>query len=451
LRSIYKNFYKKTKKIYLKPKKKKLKMKESETKIFQYNLETELKKDFPPKEEKQQTITIEEKTASNSNNNKIINTKTNKDFLNNEAKTMRKLDNHEISESDISFFQVELLNKTDLETINNTNNLNILNLSNKIINRDSELSNENNISKLNYSEFIEKLGFTRKAYKVYLLANFLQFIWGMEACFIAINLERLATNSAVPLGTKSGLISLLYAMLGIGSALMGHLTKLLGRIKLIVISTIVYCLFIVLCSAPLIEGFYVIYAFRCIANIALGIFNISILNLLTEYLPIKKRSYVLMVNSGLYNFGNIFVILVNNIFLADMNKNFEITSWRVINLLCVIPGLISLVFSIFYVEESPLYLINNEHRDENNSQKAYKILKEMSVEKKAEFNESFFNAIKNNTRNMESFKLKSNYSELFHSKYIRLTICNILICTICYFNMIGISYVIKIRFFLFFI
>ncbi len=335
-------------------------------------------------------------------------------------------------------------NNTDTE-IKINNNIGILN--NNIITDKYDSSNNNEkdpdskITRLNYSEFIEKIGITKNAKLVFLLANFIQFIWGMEATFIAINVERLATSKLVPLSTKSILISVLYGMIGIGSALMGHLTKVFGRIKLIVITTIIYCLFVLLCSLPIIQDFYIIYAFRCIANIALGIFNISIINLLTEYLPIKNRSYILMVNSGLYNFGNIFLIIINNILLSDMNKNFDIYSWRRINLLCGLPGLISLIFSIFYVEESPLYLINNQEKNENNCKKAFKILKEMSKQKNVEFNDNIFNAIKNNTRNLESFKLKSNYSELFYSNYIRLTLCNILICTICYLNMIGISYV----------
>lgn len=302
--------------------------------------------------------------------------------------------------------------------------------------------NTTNTQNINsYSEMIEKLGITKKARLAYFLANFLQFIWGMEACFISINLERLANNSSVPIKTKAALISIIYSMLGIGSALMGILTKVLGRIRLIVFSTVVYALFVLLSSLPILDNFYAIFSFRCIANIALGIFNISILNLLTEYLPIQNRSYVLMVNSGLYNFGNIFMIITNNIFLSDINKNFNLTSWRIINLICAMPSLISLIFSIFYVEESPLYLINNEHKNHSNSSKAFKILKEMSEGKNVDFNEEVFNRIKFKAKSLEGFKLKSHYSELFHIDYLRLTICNIMLCTIFYFNMIGISYI----------
>jgi len=404
-------------------------MKEDQNKVFHYKLESSFNKDFTPIEQEVALHEIELKSNLEKNNiNQITNTQTininnlNEIIINKEPSKILHNFQMDISETD----QNNLTNNFNLEFLKKQNHNSI---------------NSSYSQKINYSQFIEKIGITKKANQVYFLANFLQFIWGMEACFIAINIERLASNRGLSINTKAVLISILYAMLGFGSALMGHLTKLIGRIKLIVFSSISYCIFVLLCSFPFLENFYVIFGFRCIANISLGIFNVSIINLLTEYLPIKRRSYVLMMNSGMYNVGNIFLIIVNNIFLADMNKNFDINSWRIINLLCVIPGLLSLILSIFYVEESPIYLINNQNNNEKNSEKAFKILKEMCDANKTDFNERIFKSIEENARSLESFKLKSTYSELFYSNYARLTICNIFICTICYMNMVGISYV----------
>jgi MFS family permease len=295
----------------------------------------------------------------------------------------------------------------------------------------------------NYSEFLNLIGITKKACIVFMLASFLQFIWGVEACFISINLEGYAKYKNIDPKEKSILISVLFSMMGIGSVLMGLLTKKLGRIKLITFTAIVYTISVSLCSFYLFDDFYYIFIIRCISNISIGIFNISILNLLCEYLPMKNRSFYLMLNSGMYNLGNFFLVMINFIFLKDINFNFDISQWRMINLVCIIPGIFSIFFSIFLVEESPLYLINILLKNQENSEKAYKILSEMASQSKnkVDFNKEIFKSLVDNAKGQKAFYLKSNYSELFNSDYRRLTLCNILICTFCYLNMVGISYI----------
>lgn len=284
-----------------------------------------------------------------------------------------------------------------------------------------------------YSYYMDQIGFTTKAWIIFTLASFLQFIWGQEACFISINMDFLGKAQGVDPKTKSICICFLFSMMGVGSALIGILTKQFARITTLYITIITHIISSLLCTGFIssLDFFYILF-FRCINNVAIGIFNIVILNLMSEFFPTQNRCLVLMINSGFYNLGNLYTILLNNA-LLNLDK-FNSLHWRIVNFITLIPGVISLVILAIWGTESPLYLLNK-----NRAQEGFKILQQMG---QREFTEEEKKDILDSISSKKNYKLKSDYRELFISEYIVLTISSLVICSICYLNMIGISYLI---------
>ena len=295
----------------------------------------------------------------------------------------------------------------------------------------NELSQKKKIK--DYSYYMDQIGFTSMAWIIFTLASFLQFIWGQEACFISINIDFLGKSQKINQQTISLCVCLLYSMMGIGSALVGILTKNFGRIITLHVTILIHLIATVLCSSFMFGlNFYVVLVFRCINNIAIGIFNIVVLNLMSEFFPTKNRCLVLMINSGFYNLGNLYTILINNA-LLDLDK-FNSLHWRIVNYITLIPGIFSMFILTCWGSESPLYLLNKNRQTEG-----FAVLENMSQRR---FTDEEKAEIITSISSKKNYKLKSNYSELFISEYIILTISSLIICSICYLNMIGISYLI---------
>ena len=283
-----------------------------------------------------------------------------------------------------------------------------------------------------YAQLIEEIGFSKQAWLVFVLASLLQFIWGQETCFISINMDYLARTKNVPQFTVSLSICALYSMMGIGSACVGALTKHTGRIFSLEITLLIHLLTTVMCSLLSPLAFFPILLLRCLNNIAIGVFNIVVLNLMSEFFPIRNRSLVLMINSGFYNVGNLYTILINNMNL-DL-KHFSSTKWKLINLGTLLPGLIAMLVLLTSITESPLYLLNKNRQHEG-----FRVLQRM---KRSAITEEEQQRVIQAITSKKNYKLKSHYSELFTKEYYKLTLLSLCICAICYLNMVGITYLI---------
>jgi len=293
------------------------------------------------------------------------------------------------------------------------------------------LNKENEINY--FSNYLDSFGFTKMAATIFILSALLQWIWGSETCFISINLEHLGQNQDVPQALLLICICLLYSMVGVGSALIGHLVFVMGRIYTIDVTMLIYILVTIVCSFVNRLNFYIVFFLRCIGNISIGIFVIIILNILCEFLPTKNRSFYLMINESFYNFGNLFTLILNNYYL-DLDS-FETYNMRIENLLITIPGIIAMILIFFWGSESPLYLFNKNYTEEGYVLLEYMTNQLLTDEQKEKIVKS--------VKLKKFYKIESKYKELFSSDYYFITFCSLVICSICYFNLIGITYLIS--------
>jgi MFS family permease len=284
-----------------------------------------------------------------------------------------------------------------------------------------------------YSATIDKIGFCTQTWIVFITANLLQSVWGCETAFVAMYLENYGVNSSIKTSILSLSICIIYSMLGLGSSMVGILSSKIGRVKALESSALTYILSIGICS--FIDNFYLILIFRCIGNVSIGVFNILIINLLSEFLPTKSRSFILMFDSGFFNIGNLYTIILKLSFPDKSLNSFDLFNFRMINLLNCIPGFFAFLFIFFKLTESPLYLITK-----SNEEKGMNILEEMANCKNVILSSDQKELIFSEIKKRKSYKLGSSYKELFNSNYFKTTVLCILINLICYFNLIGVSY-----------
>ena len=284
------------------------------------------------------------------------------------------------------------------------------------------LNKENEINY--FSNYLDSFGFTKMAATIFILSALLQWIWGSETCFISINLEHLGQNQDVPQALLLICICLLYSMVGVGSALIGHLVFVMGRIYTIDVTMLIYILVTIVCSFVNRLNFYIVFFLRCIGNISIGIFVIIILNILCEFLPTKNRSFYLMINESFYNFGNLFTLILNNYYL-DLDS-FETYNMRIENLLITIPGIIAMILIFFWGSESPLYLFNKNYTEEGYVLLEYMTNQLLTDEQKEKIVKS--------VKLKKFYKIESKYKELFSSDYYFITFCSLVICSICVYH-----------------
>jgi MFS transporter, putative metabolite:H+ symporter len=278
------------------------------------------------------------------------------------------------------------------------------------------------------SSVIDRIGMCSKSWFIFNVASVLQAIWGVEATFIAIYLPNVAIQFSIGNQVQAFCISLVYASMGIGSYLVGPLSQKFRRSRLMEYSCLLY--FICISCNSLINEYYIIIVLRCLANCSVGIFNILAINILCEYLPSGSRCYILMADSGFFNIGTIFVIIIKSCFKSD-----DLYSFKIANFICCIPGLLTFLLMYFKLEESPLYLLSK-----GQDALAFKLLEEMAHSKGLQLEEE--------ERSMIKIQIAQNqktgtYSELFSNQYMKLTVLCLLVNLLGYLNLIALSYLIQ--------
>ena len=292
----------------------------------------------------------------------------------------------------------------------------------------------------NYRLLIDKIGYNKYTWITFSISNILQTVIGTETMLLSIYFENLSKvflsndNKLISLG-----ISLIISCQGLGSIMVGYLSNKFGRVKTLRILILIFLIANGLCS--IINNFYLIFMLRCIANFSIGVFSILPVNLLFEYLPSKNRNYNLMLNSGFFNLGSLYTIIIKFIFPDPTEKTLYLSNFKIVNILSCIPGFIAFLLIYLKANDSPSYLLQKSH---NNI--AIEILEKMArcnniiienIEKE--------NIIKE-VKEIEKCHNKSSYSELFKKDFMMITILCIIIFLVFSFNFFGICYLAPLTF-----
>lgn len=309
-------------------------------------------------------------------------------------------------------------------------------------NEDKENNIDNSskkLKKLNYQsidEIIDKGGYNLLTWKIIFLASLFVFIEGYYLSYFNFILEAFQSYyncSDVALELISGLN---YLGMGLGSLITGFLTRRISRISLIYISlTLMSLLHMCMCF---IKNIYVFSFCRFFIAVFIGIMIILELNILTEYLPVKLRSFMINAVWSFWGLGAIYFLLLCKIFIPSLEfekgqpeskQDFYaaiLQVWVVLFLL--------IVFSVLYLNDSPRNLIFSEEYD-----KAKKILDYYT---NCELTDEEFERIKINllTEGENKFYDKSQgIKEIFHPRIRVMTILMMIIFFFLSFGFFGLN------------
>jgi len=225
----------------------------------------------------------------------------------------------------------------------------------------------------------------------------------------------------------------MYISVGIGSFLSGHIIKKYPRTE--VINYSIFCTFILHLLLGLIQNVFLFTIFRILIGFAIGIFIPLITNLLCEYCPIHRRSFVFNSTWAGYNFGCLLFAfsqlkLMPELEEENMQKTLLFTS--------IFPLAVFIILKL-YLKDSPrnLILLGKERE-------AFEILEKF---KGGYLDEKDRNKIIEDVKHGVNKELGGHFKDLFKRKYRKITILLIFIWFTVYMLYYGpfliISWVIK--------
>ena len=214
--------------------------------------------------------------------------------------------------------------------------------------------------------------------------------------------------------------SSLYLGIGVGFLASGSLTKYILRNHIVIV-----CLanMILLNLAFFIfEGVFVFTISRTCIGLCIGIQSPMISGIINDYIPTKRKSFILISITGFLAIGAMYVIFIGLIVVP----HYELSRIRLCYFLFLHPLMIVFVFTFLFLKESPRFLILNRKDSE-----AFEILtpytnaelisEELQEKIKREVIES----------NMQSISHR-DLSSIFSFPFLTMTILLLFIYTFCY-------------------
>jgi len=147
------------------------------------------------------------------------------------------------------------------------------------------------------------------------------------------------------------LSGILFAGVGIGSALSGYMTSKYGR--KFVINFFVLTIFFSNLILAFTINFFLFSLFRFIIGLSMGLIIPTSINLLTEKLPLKYRSIFLNFVWIGFNFGNLFLLVL----VYYIMPNYEISGFKRLLLTSSFLSLFVFILCIIFLEDSYRNLI----------------------------------------------------------------------------------------------
>lgn len=211
---------------------------------------------------------------------------------------------------------------------------------------------------------------------------------------------------------------------GIGSALVGQVEKIRFFTRSRVIYISVFLIFLIFVLIGLIQNLALFWICRFFSGFFMGMMLVCSQSLVTEFLPIRLRSFMICLASSGNPCGGLLIAATFIIFMPDLQaKEIPIT-------LCVFSILIFLIFLyvFFMSRRSPRKLILNGEETE-----AFEILEKLNGEK---ISEIYKNKILDEVRGgVNRNYQKSSFSDIFKDEYLKITLSLMAI-----FTIIGMAY-----------
>ena len=260
---------------------------------------------------------------------------------------------------------------------------------------------------------MEKAGYTYYQAKLIIMCNLLLFADGIHM--------NITNNFYIPLKNYyylndtmfSFISSILFVGVGIGSLISGFVSNIMGRKTALISANMLMFLFSMIMA---FSNNYIMFSIcRFFVGTFLGIVIPMLFGILTEYLPIKYRAFVLVSVWTGFSLGEIYTLVMMLIF----TPNYELSGVRSVMISCSIPFAVVGICLYFWLDESPRLLILENKETEGLKIIELLVKKELTNEEK----DRIIAEIKGGVNKELQVSLKF----LFHHDFIKISILLIFI------------------------
>jgi MFS family permease len=217
-------------------------------------------------------------------------------------------------------------------------------------------------------QLVEQAGYTKAHFYMISFACLILFLDGIQMTLFSstfIPFQKLYNLSQFYMSLIS---SSMFLAVGLGSFLTTKESMVKNRKDAIIKYT--FLMFIMSISMGLFQNLFIFILCRLIIGICIGILLPMNSNLLCEFLPIKFRSFFMVMTGTFFNLGAIFL----NSVMYFVIPNFEQEKLLIVYLIVSFPNLIVAIIMYLKLEESPRYLIIH-HREQEGFEILEKIIK----------------------------------------------------------------------------
>jgi MFS family permease len=266
-------------------------------------------------------------------------------------------------------------------------------------------------------QILEKQGYSCNTFKIISIAFLILCVEGLHLSLFSSMIIPLKLFFNLTEGLIALISSTIFLGVGLGSFLSGWASSKFGRPLLI------NAFLLIIYMSTLISSFFgsilVFTIFRFVIGFGIGLIVPISLNLLTEYLPIRYRSLILTSVWIGFGVGAMYLLLI----IYYIMPNYEHTEVKTTFFLISFLPLITFIFCLKYLEDSPRNLILH-----NRTNEAFKILERLNGNQNLSPTTKARIIYETQKGNMNSDnKLSHNESEssiwdIFKGKYRLLTI-----------------------------
>lgn len=290
---------------------------------------------------------------------------------------------------------------------------------NRIINQKSKLSPEDDdiAGYPTLDNLLNKIGYTN--YQILLILGCCIFFFSQGAQLYAFNILIPVFKVLLKLSPSAHIImnSICYVGYAFGSFFVGLSTKYYNRKNPLIICLFVLAIFSVL--IVLFQNILWICICRFIIGACIGMISSLYLSNMSEYLPIFNRELTIGIVLCNYILGILFYIYCFKLVMPNYEK---LERWRIILLIISIPCIISFVFGLLIIRNSPRLLLNKDKFSEA-------VLEIRTLTEKTEFvfTDEDEEKLKREVMINKSRNIEFSFSMLFSKKFYYLTTINLLL------------------------
>ncbi|CAD8201370.1 unnamed protein product [Paramecium pentaurelia] len=200
----------------------------------------------------------------------------------------------------------------------------------------------------------QRLGFGKHYWRQFFIISFIDFLDGAEFLYLALLTPALKQEWNLSILELSIFGSSFTLGLTIGSIICGFLADKMGRKSILIIATVFQAavVFLTVFSQNIIQMSLLRLIYGTVIGMNLAISSI----LMIEVTPKLHRGKIIVALQVLILLGRCWIMILGYIFMESISQG----NWRAISLCNCIPCLLCLIGTIFWIQESPRFLILNE-------------------------------------------------------------------------------------------